>query len=124
MRRARPNHQALCLNLAGVTNNNSPLRREGSSPSTERLHKRRLPIETTLPRQTPSPVIPDCIVTPRSQPQPVQILCVGNYDLDKTLGKGRFGKVKRATHALVKEKVSKTLYNVFSLCLSLTVSWV
>jgi hypothetical protein len=34
------------------------------------------------------------------------IRCVGNYDIGKTLGKGRFGKVKIATHVLTGEIVS------------------
>ena len=34
------------------------------------------------------------------------IRCVGNYDLGRTIGKGRFGKVKLATHVLTGATVS------------------
>jgi hypothetical protein len=32
-------------------------------------------------------------------------MCVGNYDLGRTIGRGQFGKVKIATHVLTGEKV-------------------
>jgi serine/threonine protein kinase len=38
--------------------------------------------------------------------QTTKIRCVGYYDLEKTLGRGRFGKAKLATHVLTGEKVA------------------
>jgi len=37
---------------------------------------------------------------------PRQVQCVGNYDLGKTIGRGRFGKVKMATHVLTGHNVA------------------
>ena len=37
---------------------------------------------------------------------PRRIQCVGHYDLLKTIGRGQFGKVKLARHALTGEKVA------------------
>ena len=33
------------------------------------------------------------------------IRCVGNYDIGKTIGKGKFGTVKLATHVLTRDVV-------------------
>lgn len=41
---------------------------------------------------------------------PIQIRCVGNYDLGRTIGKGQFGKVKLATHVLTGETVNRTIF--------------
>lgn len=42
--------------------------------------------------------------SPRSSPRTIQ--CVGNYDIGATLGRGRFGKVKLATHVLTRQQVA------------------
>lgn len=49
---------------------------------------------------------------------PRQVQCVGNYDLGKTVGRGRFGKVKLATHVLTGQKVSyrPSVQLLYSLC--------
>lgn len=48
-----------------------------------------------------------------------QLVCVGNYELEKTIGTGNFAVVKLATHVITKSKVGITsdsvLFCVFSL---------
>lgn len=34
-----------------------------------------------------------------------QLVCVGNYELEKTIGTGNFAVVKLATHVITKSKV-------------------
>jgi len=48
----------------------------------------------------------DLMSSPTSVLSPRQIMCVGNYDLGRTIGRGQFGKVKIATHVLTGEKVA------------------
>lgn len=38
-----------------------------------------------------------------------QLVCVGNYELEKTIGTGNFAVVKLATHAITKSKVGTHL---------------
>ena len=64
---------------------------------------RRSPRESNSPINIPNRLLDtnDGILSPRRQ-----IMCVGNYDLGRTIGSGQFGKVKIATHVITGETVS------------------
>lgn len=55
--------------------------------------------------------------TKLSPRKPRQVMCVGNYDLKQTIGKGQFGKVKLAKHVLTKEPVCILSLSWYSLLL-------
>lgn len=89
------------------------------TPNSKRAVSRLAPRQVMRTSESPSftldlegvkPVEPACY-SPLRQSQspsfsPRQVQCVGNYDLGKTIGRGRFGKVKLATHVLTGQQVA------------------
>ena len=92
-------------NTMGAT----PRRHLNSNEIAERRRRRRNQQEqqNNSPRVAPIPLhlLQQSQESPQSLLSPRQIMCVGNYDLGRTIGKGQFGKVKVATHVLTGEKV-------------------
>ena len=79
-----------------------------STDVAERRRRRRTQLDSTssVPRVAPIPVhLIQEDTASSSLLSPRQIMCVGNYDLGRTIGRGQFGKVKIATHVLTGEKV-------------------
>lgn len=86
--------------------NKTPRRPINSTGIAELRRRRRNQLENmTSPRKT---IIPKLKETSSPLSPRTQIMCVGNYDLGKTIGRGQFGKVKQATHVLTGEIVSNS----------------
>lgn len=82
-----------------VLRSKSPRRQINSASIAELRRRRRNQLDS--PRKTAIVEGETAVLSPRTQ-----IMCVGNYDLGKTIGRGQFGKVKQATHVLTGEIVS------------------
>ena len=91
-------------------------------PSSRGASKSQNPLLSPLDLRSLSKESPTCyspLVRADASPvfSPRRIQCVGNYDLGKTIGRGRFGKVKLATHVLTGQQVRSI--PAFLLCCSL-----
>ena len=113
----------------GESPRNVPIRVDSNEVANRRSSRRRkrisersgtpLPITALLPtsidsptRSSISPIHSPNLMSPLTSPRTV--MCVGNYDLGETIGRGRFGKVKLATHVLTKENVCSIYKNNFT----------
>ena len=86
-------------------------RRSINSMGIAELRRRR---RSQLENSGTGPLPVNSLLPPSEETSPTtprQIMCVGNYDLGRTIGRGKFGKVKIATHVLTGETVC--LFSIF-----------